>query len=130
MANLQHQNGISEAMVKFSKAVLKSLLAAIGREILNLNELNNLLAKATSLINDCLIGIKPNKRVDRTYLLPNSLLLGWSVKKIGQGPFQLDGENVEDPNKFNNRFLFVQALTEQFWCSSGETGSSCTSQLW
>ena len=61
------------------------------------------------------MGIKPNEHVDGSYLSPNSLLLGRSSKKISSGPFQPDGELVEDPKQFKNRFLFIQVIVEQFW---------------
>ena len=118
MANSQHQKGISEAIIKFSKSVLRSLLKSIGREVLNLNELNTLLAKAMTLFNDRPLGIKPNERVIGSYLLPNSLLLGRSSKKISSTHFQPNGEIVEDPKQFKNTFLFIQASSN----SSGGLG--------
>jgi len=86
----------------------------IGREVLNFNKLNTLLAEATTPINNWPLGIKLNEHVNGSYLSPNSLQLGTSSKKISSGAFQPDGEQVEDPRKFKNRFLFVQAITEQF----------------
>ena len=52
--------------------------------------------------------------VDRSYLSPNSLLLRRSSKKIISGPFQPDGEIVEELSKFTNRFLFLHEIIEQF----------------
>ena len=63
-ANSQHQNGISESMVKVSKTVLRSLMKALGSQILTINELNTLLAETTQLVNERPIGVKPNDHVE------------------------------------------------------------------
>ena len=63
-------------MIKLAKSVVKSLMKAIGMQVLSLNEMNTLLAEATQLINKRPIGLKPNEKVDCAYLSPNSLLLG------------------------------------------------------
>ena len=45
MAASQHQNGMSEVLIKLSKSVMKTLLRSIGNQVLSLNELNTLLAE-------------------------------------------------------------------------------------
>ena len=47
MAASQHQNGMSEVLIKLSKSVMKTLLRSIGNQVLSLNELNTLLAETT-----------------------------------------------------------------------------------
>ena len=115
MANSQHQNGISEIMIKLSKSVLKSLLKSLGEQVLSLNELNTLLAETTQLVNERPIGLKPNEKVDSSFLSPNSLLLGRSSERICSGPFMSRSQFSTDSQSFTNRFLLVQAITDQFW---------------
>ena len=115
MANSQHQNGISEVMIKLSKAVLKSLIKSVGEHVLSLNELNTLLAETAQLINERPIGLKPNERVDGSFLSPNSLLLGRSSERICSGPFGPKSQIWSDPSSFKDRFLLVQAIIDQFW---------------
>ena len=115
MANSQHQNGVTEIMIKLAKSVLKSLMKSIGDQVLSLNELNTLLAEAAQLINERPIGVKPNEKVDSEYLSPNSLLLGRNSDRICSGPFIPSNVIWSDPSSFKSRFLLVQAITEQFW---------------
>ena len=115
MANSQHQNGVTEIMIKLAKTVIKSLMKSMGTQVLSLNELNTLLAEACQLVNDRPIGLKPNEKVDSAYLSPNSLLLGRSSDRICSGPFGPPDESYGDPSTFKTRFLLVQAITEQFW---------------
>ena len=115
MANSQHQNGISEVMIKLSKAVLKSLMKSVGEHVLSLNELNTLLAETAQLINERPIGLKPNEKVDGSFLSPNSLLLGRSSQRICSGPFGPKSQIWSDPSSFKDRFLLVQAIIDQFW---------------
>ena len=46
---------------------------------------------------------------------PNSLFLGRTSDRISSGPFQSEKLFTEDPSKLHNRFLLVQAITNQFW---------------
>ena len=115
MANSQHQNGVTEIMIKLAKSIMKSLLKSIGEQILTLNELNTLLAETSQLVNERPIGLKPNQKVDSTYLSPNSLLLGKNSDRICSGPFISSDQDWADPSTFRNRFLLVQAITDQFW---------------
>ena len=114
-ANSQHQNGISEVMIKLSKSILKSLMKSLGTQILSLNELNTVLAETAQLVNERPIGLKPNNQVDSSFLSPNSLILGRSSCRISSGPFRSDGLLLGDPSSYKDRFLLVQAITEQFW---------------
>ena len=114
-ANSQHQNGLSEVMIKLAKSVLKSLLRSIGEQVLSLNELNTLLAETSQLVNERPIGLKPNESVDSHYLSPNSLLLGRSSDRIASGPFRPNVQEITDQNSFKSRFQLIQAITDQFW---------------
>ena len=59
--------------------------------------------------------MKPNENVDSSYLSPNSLLLGRNSDRICAGPFTPPNQINSDPSTFKNRFLLVQAVTDQFW---------------
>ena len=94
---------------------MKTLLKSIGDKVLNLNEMNTLLAETAQIVNDRPIGLKPNESVDSAYLSPNCLLLGRSSSKISSGPFHAADQCSDDTSSFKTRFMLVQAITEQFW---------------
>ena len=102
-------------MIKLAKSVVKSLMKSIGEQVLSLNEMNTLLAETTQLINERPIGLKPNEKVDTSYLSPNSHLLGRNSDRICSGPFGPQELVWSDPSSFKNRFLLVQAIIDQFW---------------
>ena len=114
-ASAQHQNRFTEVMIKLAKGVMKSLMTVLRDTVLNLNELNTLLCETAQIVNERPIGIQPNESVDSIYLSPASLLLGRCSSRISSGPFRPNGEQVDDPKAFGNRFLMVQAITQQFW---------------
>ena len=72
MADSQHQNGVTEILVKLVKGVKKSLLHALGDTRLSLNEMNTLMVEISNLVNERPIGLKPNTNTDSEYLSPNS----------------------------------------------------------
>ena len=115
MASSQHQNGVSEIMIKLVKGVRKSLLRALGDTRLSLNEMNTLMWEISNLVNERPIGVLPNNQTDCEYLSPNSLLLGRCSSRISAGPFQANKVFTDDPSAVKDRFLLVQAITAQFW---------------
>ena len=94
---------------------MKSLMTVIGDNKLTLNELKTLLCETAQLVNERPISIQPNKSVDSRYLSLASLLLGGCLSRISSGPFPPEGNIVDDLRAFHNRFLMVQAITQQFW---------------
>ena len=114
-ASSQHQNGVTEILIKLVKGVKKSILCAMGDTRLTLNEMNTLMLEITNLINERPIGVLPNSKTDSEYLSPNSLLLGRCSARISSGPFQSDQVFLDDSCSIKNRFLLVQSITEQFW---------------
>ena len=115
MPSSQHQNGAAEIMIKMVKGVKRSLLKALGNQILNLNEMNTLMAEIAQLVNERPIGLKPNASTHPHYLSPNSLYLGRCSDRIAAGPFEPDEVFTDDPHQARSRFLLVQAITAQFW---------------
>ena len=115
MANSQHQNGLSESMIKQVKGVIRSLMRALGDTKLTLNEIFTLFAEVGNLVNERPIGTPPSKHSGTDYLSPNSLLLGRCSARISSGPFEADKVFTDDPKNVRDRFLLVQAVTNQFW---------------
>ena len=115
MPTSQHQNGAAEILVKLTKGILKALLAAIGRSVLSLNELNTVLKETANICNERPIGIRPNSVSNQEYLSPNTLLLGRSSDRINAGPFQAKDVYDENPGAMQTRFLFVQRVVDKFW---------------
>ena len=91
------------------------MMHAMGDTKLSLNELNTMMAEISNLVNERPIGLKPNSQTDPEYLSPNSLFLGRTSDRISSGPFQSEEVFTDNPNKVQNRFLLVQAITSQFW---------------
>ena len=115
MAASQHQNGVTEILVKVVKGVMKSLMLAMGTTVLSLNELFTTMKEVQNLVNERPIGLKPTQQTDSQYLSPNSLLLGRCSDRISSGPFQSKASFQNDPNSDRTRFLLVQNITSQFW---------------
>ena len=115
MANSQHQNGPAEILIKVCKGIMKSLMKAIGTQVLFYNELMTLLKETQQLANERPIGIKPNLNTDQEYLSPNSLLLGRCSARISQGPFLKKIIYDHSPESDKTRFLLIQKITNQFW---------------
>ena len=115
MPSSQHQNGAAEIMIKMVKGVQKSMMKAMGNQILSLNEMNTLMAEIAQLVNERPIGLKPNESTHPHYLSPNSLYLGRCSGRIAAGPFEPDEVFTDQPHQARSRFLLVQAITAQFW---------------
>ena len=115
MPSSQHQNGAAEIMIKMVKGVKKSMMKAMGIQILNLNEINTLMAEIAQLVNERPIGLKPNDSTHPHYLSPNSLYLGRCSDRIAAGPFEPNEVFTDEPQQARSRFLLVQAVTAQFW---------------
>ena len=87
MSNSQHQNRVTEVMVKQVKGVQKSLVRALGDTKFTLDEMFTLLAEIGNLLNERPIGIKVNNVSSLDYLSPNALLLGRSSDRIASDLF-------------------------------------------
>ena len=114
-SNSQHQNGVTESIVKMVKGVQKSMLRVIGDTKLSLNETFTLMAEICNLLNERPIGLMPTNKSCSDYISPNSLLLGRSTGRIMSGPFQSLENHSDDPKQFQSRFVLVQSIVDQFW---------------
>ena len=102
----QHQNGLSESLIK---SVKKSLSHAIGNSILSFSGLQMVFFEIANIINARPVGVVSGS--DPTCpepITPNHLLLGRSTSDVVTGPF-INTRNV------NRRYEFVQQLIEAWW---------------
>ena len=108
----QHQNGLSESLVK---SVKHSILHKIGGNVLSYAELQTALFEIANIINSRPIGIVSGSDPEQpTPITPNDLLLGRSTGEVPQGPF-------DDCRVINRRFRFVQNLVTEWWESWYQT---------
>ena len=102
----QHQNGLSESMVKCTK---RSILHMIGENVLTYSELQLSFYEITNVINSRPIGVIPNSDPEYpTPITPNDLLLGRSSNTVPSGPFDTNPS-------ITKRFRFVQELVDDWW---------------
>ena len=102
----QHQNGLSESLIK---SVKRSIDHVIGQNILTFSELQLMLFEIANVINSRPIGTIPSSDPEcPTALTPNDLLLGRSSNEVPNGPFE-NGPTVA------RRFKFVQGLIDDWW---------------
>ena len=102
----QHQNGLTESLIK---CVKRSLHHVIGENILTFSELQLALYEIANIINSRPVGIVPGSDSDDpTPITPNDLLLGRSTNEVPQGPFHTN------PSK-TRRFTYIQNLVDEWW---------------
>ena len=102
----QHQNGVSEALVK---SIKRSLLHVIGNNVMTFSELQTVLFEVATIINARPIGVvSGSDSTQPLAITPNHLLLGRSTPEVVDGDFDYD-KNV------NKRHIFLQTLVQQWW---------------
>ena len=102
----QHQNGLSESLIK---SVKRSIRHVVGQNILTFSELQLMLFEIANVINSRPIGTTPSSDPEcPTALTPNDLLLGRSSNEVPNGPF-------ESSPTIARRFKFVQSLVDDWW---------------
>lgn len=102
----QHQNGLSESMVKSTK---RSILHMIGGNVLTFSELQLAFYEITNVINSRPIGVIPESDPScPTPITPNDILLGRSSNEVPGGPFNTKPSTTK-------RFRFVQELVDDWW---------------
>ena len=103
----QHQNGLSESLIK---SVKRSLKHTIGDNVLSFAELQMVLYQVANIINSRPIGvITGSDPTDPKPLTPNDLLLGRSTGDVPQGPFDTSDKSL------TRRFRFLQELVTNWW---------------
>ena len=102
----QHQNGLTESLIK---SVKKSMKHVIGNNILTFSELQLAFYEIMNIINSRPLGVISGSDPECPQAIsPNDLILGRSKNEIPQGPFN---NNVS----ISKRFLYVQQLVDEWW---------------
>ena len=102
----QHQNGVTESLVK---SIKRSLLHVVGNNIMTFSELQTVLYEVSTIINARPIGIvSGSDPTQPRSITPNHLLLGRSTHEVVDGDFDYD-KNV------NKRHAFLKSLVDQWW---------------
>ena len=104
----QHQNGLSESLVKLTK---RSIQHKITGNILTFGQLQTVLFEIANIINSRPIGIiSGSDPACPSPITPNHLILGRASADVPQGPF-----NHEKSKSITRRFRFLQELVDQWW---------------
>ena len=102
----QHQNGLSESMIKCTK---RSILHMIGENNLTFSELQLAFYKIANIINSRPIGVITNSDPDcPTPITPDDLLLGLASNEAPSCPF-------EPEVSIAKRYRFMQELVDDWW---------------
>ena len=102
----QHQNGLSESMIKCTK---RSIHRVIGENVLTFSELQLAFYEIANVINTRPIGVVPNSDPECPVpITPNDLLLGRSTNEVPPGPFKAKAS-------ITKRYRFVQGLVDDWW---------------
>ena len=102
----QHQNGLTESLIK---SVKRSLHHVVGENTLTFSELQLAFFEIANILNSRPLGIVPGSDSDDpTPITPNDLLLGRSSNDVPQGPFN---HNVSKAK----RFIYVQNVVDEWW---------------
>ena len=102
----QHQNGLSESLIK---SIKRTLSHVAGNTRLTFSGLQTVFFQVATLINARPIGIVSGS--DPTCpspITPNHLLLGRSTPEVVQGPFNNDASPTR-------RYRFIQSLVDDWW---------------
>ena len=104
----QHQNGLSESLIK---SVKRTIQHKIAPHIFTFSQLQTAMFEIANIINSRPIGIiSGSDPSDPQPLTPNDLLLGRSSGEVPQGPFD-SGKSI------TKRFRFMQQLVDEWWQS-------------
>ena len=102
----QHQNGVTESLVK---SIKRTLYHVVGNNVMTFSELQTVFLEVATIINARPIGIVTGSDPTQpTSITPNHLLLGRSTPDVVDGDFDYD-KNV------NKRHVFLKSLVDQWW---------------
>ena len=105
----QHQNGLSESLIKLTK---RSIQHKIQGSVLTFSQLQMVLFEIGNIMNSRPLGIISGSDPEcPTPLTPNDLLLGRASSEVPQGPFDMN----ESPKNLTRKFRFLQDLVNQWW---------------
>ena len=102
----QHQNGLSESLIKSVKRTLKH---KIGSQILSFSQLQTIFYEVANIINDRPLGVISGSDPSCPKpLTPNGLLYPDSGGMVPQGPF-------DSEKKTTKRFRHIQQIITEWW---------------
>ena len=102
----QHQNGLSESLIK---SVKRTIEHKIKPHILTFSQLQMMFFEIANLLNSRPISVVSGSDPDDPEpLTPNHLLLGRATGEVPQGPF-------DSTKSATKRFRFVQQLITEWW---------------
>ena len=105
----QHQNGLSESLVKLTK---RSIEHKIAGNVLTFSQLQTVLFEIANIMNSRpLVVISRSDPQCPTPIMPNDLLLGRASSEVPQGPFDIN----DAPKNLTKKFRFLQELVAQWW---------------
>jgi hypothetical protein len=105
----QHQNGLSEALIKSVKRTIKHKVT--NGNILTFAQLQTVLFEVANIINSRPIGIVTGSDPEQpSAITPNDLILGRATSDVPQGPF-----DFEQSKNINKQFRFLQSLVADWW---------------
>ena len=104
----QHQNGLSESLIK---SVKKSLKHKVTSNVMTFSQLQMIMYEVANIINSRPIGILTGSDPEHPCpITPNDLILGRATADVPQGPFT---ENQK--RSLAKRFQFNQQLISDWW---------------
>ena len=105
----QHQNGLSESLIKSVKHSLKHKIT--GGNVLTFSELQMVLFEIANIINSRPIGVLSESDSEQPCpITTNHLLLGRATADVPQGPFDASGSK-----KVTRHFRYLQTLVTEWW---------------
>ena len=111
----QHQNGLSESLVKLTK---RSLENKIRGHALTFSQLQMVLFEIANIMNSRPLGVISGSDPEcPSPITPNDLILGRASSEVPQGPFDL----TNSPKNITKKFRFLQDLVTQWWESWYQT---------
>ena len=104
----QHQNGLSESLVKLTK---RSIKHQIMNNVLTFSQLQTVLFEIANIMNSRPLGVISGSDPESpTSITPNDLILGRASSEVPQGPFDLN-----ESKNITKKFRFLQSLVSQWW---------------
>ena len=105
----QHQNGLSESLIKSVKRSIKHKITA--NHVLTFSQLQMVLFEIANIINSRPIGIITGSDPEAPDpITPNDLILGRASSDVPQGTFDLN-----QTRNINRKFRFLQQLVSEWW---------------
>ena len=104
----QHQNGLSESLVKITKRAIKH---QVMNNVLTFSQLQMILFEIANIMNSRPLGVISGSDPEcPSPITPNDLILGRASSEVPQGPFDLN-----ESKSITKKFRFLQNLVSQWW---------------